>query len=159
MVYEVAWGIASFFTSLFQCAPIQSYWLIQSPVRDCLDVSALYYSTSVLNIFTDCTYKDNRQEQIFVLTDDCTSPYFPLAGERPRIRSDLTPPAYYLDHHVQSWCHHLHRWSLSGVVRFYLYQVLGLSLYVLHRRLTPLLAHPRASLVNLCASAYRVSYH
>jgi hypothetical protein len=57
MVYEVAWGIASFFTSLFQCAPVDSYWLIQSPVRDCLDVGALYYSTSCLNIFTDCTYK------------------------------------------------------------------------------------------------------
>jgi hypothetical protein len=55
MVYEVAWGVASFFASLFQCAPVQSYWLIQSPVRDCVNVSALYYSTSGLNIFTDCT--------------------------------------------------------------------------------------------------------
>jgi hypothetical protein len=61
MMYEVGWGIAAFFTSLFQCAPIQSYWLIQSPVRDCLDVGALYYSTSILNIFTDCMYADPEQ--------------------------------------------------------------------------------------------------
>jgi hypothetical protein len=52
--YEIVWGIVSFFISLFQCAPIESYWLIQAPVRKCMNVSALYYSTSSLNIFTDC---------------------------------------------------------------------------------------------------------
>ncbi|KAH3938600.1 hypothetical protein HBI56_177080 [Parastagonospora nodorum] len=53
MVYEVGWGIAAFFATLFQCSPIQSYWLIQSPVRNCGSTPALYYSTSSLNIFTD----------------------------------------------------------------------------------------------------------
>jgi hypothetical protein len=56
MGYEVAWAVASFFATLFQCAPVQSYWLIQSPVRDCVDVGSLYYSLSGFNIFTDCTY-------------------------------------------------------------------------------------------------------
>lgn len=58
MVFEVAWGIGAFFLSLFQCKPVQSYWLIQSPVRDCLDPGILYYTTSGLNILTDCTYSD-----------------------------------------------------------------------------------------------------
>jgi hypothetical protein len=154
MVYEVAWGIASFFTSLFQCAPIQSYWLLQSPVRDCLDVSALYYSTSGLNIFTDCTYQDIRREQLFVLTDGRPSPYLPLASERPRIGPDLGPPTHYIDHHVLSWCHHLHCWSVSRMVHLYLYQFLGLPLYVSHHRLTPPLAYFPASSVSQFARVH-----
>jgi hypothetical protein len=140
-VYEVAWGIASFFTSLFQCAPVQSYWFIQSPVRQCLDVSALYYSTSGLNIFTDCTYELNRQEQFFILTADRPSPHIPLAGKRPRIRSDLDPSTHYFNYHVLSWRPHLRRWIVSRMVHFYLRQLLGLPLYVFFRCLMTSLAY------------------
>jgi hypothetical protein len=134
MVYEVAWGIASFFASLFQCAPVQSYWLIQSPVRDCVNVGALYYSTSGLNIFTDCTYRDQRRSGARANIRSF-SPYLPLASQRPRFRPDLCPPTHYADHYVLSRSHHLRSWIVSCVVHLHLHRFLGFSLYVSTRPL------------------------
>jgi hypothetical protein len=129
MVYEVAWGIASFFTSLFQCAPVQSYWLIQSPVRDCMDVGALYYSTSILNIFTDCTSQGyQKKAQPSRLTSHRSSSHLSLASEGPRFSQDLGPATYHLDINVLSRSHYLHRWSVSSVVYLNLHCFMGLSL-------------------------------
>lgn len=132
MAYEVGWGIAAFFATLFQCSPVQSYWLIQSPVRDCGSTPALYYSTSSLNIFTDCTYLAHCRQQPSLLMERRFSPHLPVARERPRICSDLGPPTHYLDHHVLSGRHHLYRWAVACVVCFHIPKILGLPLYVLH---------------------------
>jgi hypothetical protein len=126
MAYEVAWGIASFFASLFQCAPIQSYWLIQSPVRDCLNVGALYYSTSGLNIFTDCMYKDQHPEEVPALIFGHSSPHLPVASQRPRISSDICSPTHHSDHHVLSRRDNMHCWAISCVVHIHLHPLLGL---------------------------------
>jgi hypothetical protein len=129
MVYEVAWGVASFFASLFQCAPVQSYWLIQSPVRDCVNVSALYYSTSGLNIFTDCTSPHQlRSKQVITLTSEYSSSHLPLASQRPRFRSDFRSSTHHPDHHVLSWRDHLRGGPLPRLVHLYLRQILGLSM-------------------------------
>ncbi|ORY08050.1 hypothetical protein BCR34DRAFT_488998 [Clohesyomyces aquaticus] len=53
IAFELVWGIVSFFVTLFQCAPVESYWLVNAPVRECLDVRVLYYTPSGLNILTD----------------------------------------------------------------------------------------------------------
>lgn len=55
MAFGVARGIGAIFLAMFQRKPVQSYWLIQSTVRDFLAPGVLYYTTYCLNIFTDCT--------------------------------------------------------------------------------------------------------
>ncbi|KAF2472809.1 uncharacterized protein BDR25DRAFT_200116, partial [Lindgomyces ingoldianus] len=54
LCFTAVWAAVSFFLALFQCRPVQSYWLIaQYPDRKCMNVALLYYITGGLNILSD----------------------------------------------------------------------------------------------------------
>ncbi|KAF2265896.1 hypothetical protein CC78DRAFT_542861 [Lojkania enalia] len=54
LAFTTAWAITSFCLYLFQCKPVQSYWLrYQYPNRECLGIAPIYYSTGCLNILSD----------------------------------------------------------------------------------------------------------
>jgi hypothetical protein len=59
-------------------------------------------------------------------THPLSSPHFPLAGQRPRIRPDLPPPTHHADHYVLSRRHNLHCGRVSRVVHLHLRRFLGL---------------------------------
>ncbi|KAH7406368.1 hypothetical protein DE146DRAFT_777507 [Phaeosphaeria sp. MPI-PUGE-AT-0046c] len=105
IVFEIVWAIASFFLTLFQCKPIQSYWLIQSPVRDCLDVSTLYYTTSCLNILTDfiiflwpakdlASVQISLRQRITLITMFCLGVIICIAG---------VCRVWYISIYIKSW--------------------------------------------------------
>lgn len=49
-----AWAVAAFCAILFQCAPVQAYWLpLQYPNAKCITTSTLYYSTGIPNVLSD----------------------------------------------------------------------------------------------------------
>jgi hypothetical protein len=130
IVFEIMWGIAAFVATILLCNPVQSYWLINMRLHPntakCIDVAALYHSTSGPNILTDCTLSHRTDSRIFA--DYSGSSHLPVAGERSRVRSDLGSATRDVEIHVLSWSHHLHRWCLSRVVHLHLRCIVGFSL-------------------------------
>ena len=54
MVFITAWAIAAFFMTLFQCSPIEAYWLpIQYPNAKCMSIITLFFSTGFINVTSD----------------------------------------------------------------------------------------------------------
>ena len=52
--FTAAWAVAAFCATLFQCTPVQSYWLpLQYPDAKCISTSTLYYSTGIPNVVSD----------------------------------------------------------------------------------------------------------
>jgi len=48
LAFTTAWGIAAFTAALFQCSPIQAYWLpSEYPGAKCLSIPTLHYTTGV----------------------------------------------------------------------------------------------------------------
>ncbi|KAF2014143.1 hypothetical protein BU24DRAFT_462955 [Aaosphaeria arxii CBS 175.79] len=52
--FTAIWSLISFFLALFQCKPIEAYWLLAKyPNRECIDIAPLFYTTGGLNILSD----------------------------------------------------------------------------------------------------------
>ncbi|KAH8691723.1 hypothetical protein GQ44DRAFT_719994 [Phaeosphaeriaceae sp. PMI808] len=50
----VAWGIATFFTSVFTCVPVDAYWKIaKKETAQCIKDEILWFVNAGINIFTD----------------------------------------------------------------------------------------------------------
>ena len=48
----VAYGLWTFFSSVFTCVPVEAYWLIGMPGR-CLNKTGLTFANAAVNIVTD----------------------------------------------------------------------------------------------------------
>ncbi|KAH7348200.1 hypothetical protein BKA66DRAFT_477312 [Pyrenochaeta sp. MPI-SDFR-AT-0127] len=54
MALCVAWGITTFFTSVFSCVPVDAYWKITEQANaNCVDSKTLWYVNASINILTD----------------------------------------------------------------------------------------------------------
>lgn len=54
LAFTAAWAVTAFFMALFQCSPIQAYWLpFQYPEAKCMDTTILFYTTGFMNVASD----------------------------------------------------------------------------------------------------------
>ncbi|KAF3034909.1 hypothetical protein E8E12_005569 [Didymella heteroderae] len=54
LVIVSAWGIATLFTSIFSCVPVDAYWKVtEQASATCVNRVALWYTNASVNIFTD----------------------------------------------------------------------------------------------------------
>ncbi|OAL01627.1 hypothetical protein IQ06DRAFT_272352 [Phaeosphaeriaceae sp. SRC1lsM3a] len=50
----VAWGVTTFFTSIFSCVPVNAYWrVLEKATAKCIKDETLWFTNAGINIFTD----------------------------------------------------------------------------------------------------------